>query len=596
LSDLPERTEATARASSDPKIKGDASRLKEEAQNHKGLYWRQCRYQIGNARFLQNKFDLAQEDFTAFCNEFGHVAEGKGEFMVDAEYQLALCHLFQGHYQKSPEKPGDGAIERLTNYLAKWGVQSDYGSDAKYRLAICRYAAYESELCVKECEEWLATFGNKKDEILQPEVYALLGDARGALKQHAESAAAYIESYKRATTDEVLNYALFEAGKQLQKAGDWAGIDVLYTEFVKNRPEHPAAVTAIYWMGKAKAKLGNLEDAKKITIETLQKHIANPKTEGIEMMLSQLAEWSRRRPQTKNVATGDQPLPKWDAEAELANMLKPLAENPSPTAQARLAYAKGELFRIGRNVDKRVTIIGEIAEKFKPDDLSPHLLMETGDFFFAKGEVERAETAFRRLKEDFPKSERVDAGWVGLADVNFARKDYKKALELYTHAIDRLGAPWKLKEALTGQAKCWMEFASGEKDAAKAGELWKKARKQFEEVASVREWRGESTAMALYYIAEIQYRQNQFKEATAAFERVTDSQGKYPRWVARSFLRAAEGYYRQGKNEVAQKTLLKLLDPRDPKGEPDAKKIEKFSGLPELEQAKKRLSELGGTV
>ena len=599
LGDLPERTETAARQSRDPKVRDRASTLKEEAENHKKLYWTQCRYQLANAKFLENKFDEAQKDFNAFISEFGTVAGGRGEFMEDAEYQLALCHLFQGHYQKDPAVNGgeDGAIERLQGYLAKWGVQSSYGSDAKYRLAICRYAAYESDKCVQECNEWIAAYADKKDEILQPEVYALLGDADAALKEYPAAAAAYIKSYKLATTDEVLTYSLFEAGKQLQKAGDWEGIDKLYTEFVKERPEHPAAVTAIYWMGKAKYKLGNLDEAKKITVEALQKHIGNAKTEGVEMMLSQMAEWARRRPQSRTVVSGDQPTPKWDAEAELATMLKPLTEIQSPTAQARLEYAQGELYRIGRTPEKRVAIIAAIAEKYKPDDLSPHLLMETGDLLFERGDVAKAEATFRKLKEDFPKSERVDAAWVGLGDVNFAKKDFKKAMELYTYAIDRLGAPWKLKEALIGQAKCWLEFAAEtERDATKANELWEKARKQFEEVASVREWRGESTAMALYYIAEIKYRQGKFAEATAAFERVTDSQGKYPRWVARCFLRAAEGYYRQGKNELAQKALLKLIDPRDAKGEPDPKKIEKFTGLPELEQAKKRLAELGGTV
>lgn len=616
LGDLPERTAAAARRSNDPKIKGKASTLQEEAENHKKLYWTQCRYQLANARFLQNKFDVAQQDFNTFISEFGNVAGGKGEFMEDAEYQLALCHLFQGHYQKDPAVNGgeDGAIERLQAYIAKWGVQSTYGSDAKYRLAICRYAAYESEECVKECEEWLKTYGENKDEILQPEVYALLGDAQAALKNYQDSAKAYIESYKRATTDEVLNYSLFEAGKQLQKAGDWEGIDKLYTEFVKTRPEHPAAVTAIYWMGKAKYRLGNLEEAKKITLEALQKHIGNPKTEGVEMMLSQMAEWARRKPQSRTVpaavaviapaAPGLPPPvaepPKWDAEAELTKMLQPIAENASPTAQARLEYAHAELYRIGRTPEKRVEIIGDIAGKYKVEDLSPHLLMETGDYFMSKNEVERAEATYRRLKEDFPKSERVDAGWVGLGDVNYAKKDFKKALELYTYAIDRLGAPWKLKEALIGQAKCWMEFATEEKErdhnSPKIMELLEKARKQFEEVASVREWRGESTALSLYYLAELKYRQDKFAEATQAFERMTDSQSKYPRWVARAILRTAEGYYRQGKNPEAQQALKKLLDPREPDGKPDLKKVEKFSGLPELDQAKKRLQELGGNV
>jgi hypothetical protein len=66
--------------------------------------------------------------------------------------------------------------------------------------------------------------------------------------------------------------------------------------------------------------------------------------------------------------------------------------------------------------------------------------------------------------------------------------------------------------------------------------------------------------------------------------------------VARSYLRVADGYFRQGKNEVARAKLRELIDPRDEKGEPDVKKVEKFKGLPELEAAKVKFTELGGTV
>lgn len=562
--------------------------------DQKKLYWKETRYHLANARFLQNKFEKALADFTAFIAEFGHEAEGRGAFMEDVEYQLALCHLFAGHYMKDPEKPGDedGAIERLTAYLAKWSGQSSYGSDAKYRLAVCHFAAYENELAVKDCEEWFATYGDKKGEILHPEIYALLGDAKAALKEYPAAAGAYVESYKRAVTDEVLNYALFEAGKMYQKAGDWEAIEKLYTEFVRTRPEHPAAVTSVYWMGKAKAKLGRMDEAKTITIEALKKHIGEPKRQGVEMMLGQLAEWARRRPQSTVLATTDAPLPEWDPKAELDRVLNPLAENANATTQARLMYAAAEMERILRKPENRVKIIAEIGDKTKPEDLSPHLLMECGDSFMARGEVDRAEKLYRTLKETYPKSDQVDAGWVGLADVNFSRKDYTKAMELYSHAIDRLGAPWKLKEALIGQARCHLEFGTAEKDKTpvSAQAHFAKARKLFEEIASVREWRGESTAMSLYYIAECLFRMGDFKAATSAFERVTVSQNKYPAWVARSYLRASDGYYRQGKDDLAKERLRDLIEPKD------EKRAERFKDLPEVEEAKKKLTSLGGSV
>jgi tetratricopeptide (TPR) repeat protein len=559
-------------------------------EDQKSLYWTEARYQYANSRFLQNKFEEVQKDFDDFIRDFGKAADGKGAFMEDVEYQLALTHLFLGHYDKDPTKPGetDGAIERLTGYMKKWGLQSSYASDAKYRLAVCRFAANEHALCAKECQEWLDTFGKKQGEMLQPEVYALLGDARAGLKEPKESAVAYIESTKRATTDEVLTYSLFEAGKQLQKAGDWEGIEKLYTDFVKARADHQAVVTAMYWVGKAKSKLGRMDEAKQLAVQTLAKYIGEPRREGIELMLGQLAEWSRRRPPSRTVAVSPDGEPaKWDADAELERMLKPLREKANPTTEARLLYASAELAKLSRKMDRRDEVLAKIAEQTKAADLSSFLLMEIGDFLFAKGNAEKAETFYRALKDDFPKATNVDAGYVGLGEIELARKELKKAMELFTYAIDRLGAPYKLKEALIGQAKCHMATATATysgytKDAAVVS--FEKARKLFEEVAGVREWRGESTAYALYQLAEIQFLQGKWPEATALFERVAVSQQKYPTWAARAYNKVAEGYQKMGKKEVAKDRLKEML------------KKEKFQALPEAEAARKKLAELGGAA
>jgi tetratricopeptide (TPR) repeat protein len=566
----------------------------------KKLYWTEARYQVGNAKFLQNTFDVAMVDFNSFIAEFGNVAGGKGANMEDVEYELALCHLFTGHYQQ--EKPGDepGAIERLKGYLSKWGERMSYSSDAKYRLGVCQFAAYEYADAIKTAKDWFALYENKEGEMLHPEVYALLGDCYAGNKQPEEAGDAYVLSYKhKNVTEEVLAHSLFEAGKQYQKAGNWEKIEKIYTEFVQQRPDHPQAVSCIYWMGKAKAKLGRMEEAKKITVEALVKHVGDPKMESCEMMLSQLADWSRRRPQQAAVSTNPDGVPtKWDAEAELERMVKPLRENANKTTEFRLRYVFGELQRLARQPAKRAEIIAKIADEAKPEDLSPHLLMECGDSFMARGDVDKAEVLYRKLKEDFRKAERVDAGWVGLADVAYALKDYKKAMENYTYAIDRLGAPWKLKEALLGQAKCQVESAVEEDKKVKGSgkALFEKAKKTFEEVASVREWRGETTAMALWHIADVQYKMELFPEATAGWERITASQNRYPVWVARSYLSAAQGYFRQGKDELAKAKLRELIDPRDEKGQPDEKRLEKFKDLPEFEMAKKKLDELNKTV
>ena len=89
---------------------------------------------------------------------------------------------------------------------------------------------------------------------------------------------------------------------------------------------------------------------------------------------------------------------------------------------------------------------------------------------------------------------------------------------------------------------------------------------------------------ALYQIADIQFRQSQWEKATALFERVAVTQQKYPAWAARAYNKAADGYRKMGKDGVAKERLKEMLGK------------EKFQTLPEAEEARKKLAELGGTA
>ena len=62
------------------------------------------------------------------------------------------------------------------------------------------------------------------------------------------------------------------------------------------------------------------------------------------------------------------------------------------------------------------------------------------------------------------------------------------------------------------------------------------------------------------------------------------TQQKYPTWAARSYIKAAAGYYKLGKDDIAKERLKEMLGK------------EKLQNLPEAVEAKKKLVELGGTV
>ena len=78
----------------------------------------------------------------------------------------------------------------------------------------------------------------------------------------------------------------------------------------------------------------------------------------------------------------------------------------------------------------------------------------------------------------------------------FEKGDHTKALRYFTDGTEKIAAVTKLKDVTLGRGKTLL--ATGNLDEAK---------KVFEQVAAVREWRGEATAFSVYSLGEIEARQ-----------------------------------------------------------------------------------------
>ncbi|HZJ15089.1 MAG TPA: tetratricopeptide repeat protein [Chthoniobacteraceae bacterium] len=533
-------------------------------------------YLLGNAKFAQGRYEEANVEYAKYIQAYPEgKTDGEGLFGIgdnhaeECMFRIAVSHVFLGQYEK--------ALELLREYQKKY-PKGFYLADAKYRIAICFYAASQFEEVAKQCEAWVKEFPEHE---MEGEVQALLGDAYGALNRKEEAIPAYVRSYKRAGTDEVLNYSLFEASKYMQKLGRWDDVGRLFAEFVEAKPDHPSVVTAMYWIAKAKARTGQVEQAKKLMVENLKKYVTEPKREGVEQLLSQLAQvCSKRTRQLAPVAEAPggevasraeaaEPPP-FDPFDELEQWLKPLEEGANPMVKARLLFARAEMASIKKQDAQREKILLEMSERFKPEELSPPLLALVGDFLLAKGETDRATVLYEKMREDFPKSDHLDVAYVGLGEIAFAKKDYAKALQLFSDALDKVTASMKMKEATLGKARTLLEL--GKFDESK---------KLFEQVASIREWRGDATAQAIYSLGEIEARQNRYNEAIAYYRRVFVAYQKYLPWVARSYLKAAETFDKMGKRQDAIDNLRDML------------RNERLQPLPEFQQAQRQLRDWG---
>ncbi|MFL6513647.1 MAG: tetratricopeptide repeat protein, partial [Chthoniobacterales bacterium] len=465
------------------------------------------------------------------------------------------------------------------------------------------------------------------------EVLALLGDAYGATDKSNEATQMYVRSYKIAATDEVANYSLFAASKLLQKRGEWDKVADLFRDYIDLKPDSPTVISALYWIGKAKAHEGKMDEAKRLTADTIKKYISDPNREAVELLLTQLAQLCVKRkasaaapaeggpapapsaspaavvavagvrdpgrteatnspsaateapaspPPATTAPAGTQELapPSQTVEAASTSLTDPGAEldlllgsseqDQTATARARVIYAKAELARLRRQPAEEEKNIGRIAAEFKPDDLSPVLLGRAGDYLVAKQKLDQATKFYQKLLEEFPKSDNADFGYNGMGEIAFEKHDLIAALRYFTDGTEKIAASQKLKDLTVGRAKTLL--AMDKLDEAKKG---------FEQVASVREWRGESTAFSVFSLGEIEAKRGRWAEANAYFQRVYVAYQKFLPWVAKAYIRSAESFQKLGKTQEAVNTYRELL------------RNEKLSSFAEAAEARQRLQALG---
>jgi outer membrane protein assembly factor BamD (BamD/ComL family) len=532
----------------------------------KSQFREQIRYLLANAKFMAANYDEAVVAYKKYLAEFP-----TGPNAEDVSYRITLCAFFAGKYQD--------AMGQLQEYVAKHPSGS-FLPDAKYRLAVCKYAASVYDEVIAECQAWERQFPNNPQ---LGEVLALLGDAYSASDREAAAIPVYIRSYQTAMTNEVMNYSLFAASKLLQKKGEWEKVGELFSAFIRDKPDNPTVVSAICWIGKAKAHHGQIDEAKQLAADTIKKYITDPSREAVEQLITQLAQLCvKKKPAA--VAKGVEPgsaanlpapnpgssPPASNPGAELDRLLASPAIEGSATARARILFAKAELARLRRQPDEAEKNIAQIAEGFNPESLSPLLLGEAGDYLLGKGKFDRAAGFYEKLRDDFPRSQMVDFAYNGLGEIAYEKKNYHKALREFSDGAEKIDAAQKLKDISVGRAKTLL--ALGKLDEAQKG---------FEQVASVREWRGEATAFSVYSLGQIAARRGKWAEANAYFQRVYVGYQKFLPWVAKAYIASGESFEKLGKNQEAANTYRELLH------------NEKLANFAETSEARKRLQALG---
>ncbi|MFA6288456.1 MAG: tetratricopeptide repeat protein [Opitutaceae bacterium] len=528
-------------------------------QNTQGPMLERVIFQLGGTRFALGDWPGARQMFDRYIKDYP-----KGEWADNAGYRSAISWFLDGNDADRYTK----AEKAIKAFVAN-NPSSVYLADGYYRLAVCQFAFQEYPQAIAACDDWEKRFPT---DGLLAEVLSLKGDVQKTIasnatepKKAAEYNRASVETYLRAasaaSSDEVLGYALGEAGKLLEQEKDWTRLSSVFSSQIERQPDSKLVMGWYYWVAKAKAKAGHASDAWDFLADSVGKQLDNPANEDVEKILELMAQI---RAKERPVAGAPAP----SALEQLTERLK-LANDAPALVRARLQYYQARVLTLSRKPDEAEKIILALGREMPADQMSAALLAVAGESLLKAGDSERAKPFFNALLERFPSSDYRDYAYVGLGNMALDRKDADAALKAYTDALKKAGAVHRQREATVGQARSLL--ALGQLD---------KAAKLFELVAGAKEWRGEATALSLYYMGEIAIKQGDLPKGIAFFQRIFLSYVRYPEWVAKSYIASGKAFEDLGKKPEAANTYREML------------RNEKLKDRPELSVARSRLQVL----
>jgi len=531
-------------------------------------------YLKGNVLFEMQKFQDAITEFEILKKDFP-----QSILLDEATYRIALATFYQGQSGET--------LKALKAYI-KDHPKGQFIIDAKYRLAFIKFQGGDVD---DSMQDLIGLVNESPNDPNIAQVYALLGDG---FKRKAEAdptkgeeyygkaLEGYANAFKKAKTEDVLNYAMENATDLYQAVNKWGELADMWSTYLETHKESDNALKAIYWISRAKIRDNKVDEARKLLADNIRPYISNPLKDQVEVLIQQLCQ--QMAPKKRRATPAPKPVeaPKdgadakpaepaapappagptfEDLEKQLEEMLKP--DVLTPTANVRILFARAWLARQMKEAEKSDKIFNIIIDVAKPEDLSPMLLSVVGDNARKKGELDKAMACYERLRTIFPNSEFADGAPVGIAEILFEKKEYDKALEMFLEATsDKYQGSSRILDATLGKAKTLL----------KVGKL-ADAEKEYDQIARTKEWKS-AWPEALFGLGQVQEAKKSWAAANAFYIRVFVAHQKYKDWLARAYLQSARCFVLLNKKDEAKKTLQEMLKRTDIKDQPEFKEAQ----------------------
>jgi TolA-binding protein len=512
-------------------------------------------YLKGYSQFMLSRLEAAMTTFELIFEKYP-----KSSFLQPAQYWHALGFLYIPIYTP--------AREEFQEFLSRYTIGA-LVEDASYRVGVALYG----EGKFGEVADVMRRFiGKYPDSILKSEAHAMLADVLASDGQLDEA----VENYRLALPPAVnmvqVDYAMMQHARTLELEQKYEDIIALWRQYLITYSEMANYTEALYWIGNSQRNLGRLEEALNTFYEGIVKYGDDARGYGVDSMVMDLKAEFNELP---DITASDFQASTEDADRVLmvSNLRDRLRQELAAAGQARKQTLQLRLATLFAETSRDVAVRQSMANTVMTDANIPRSAPVTLAFM-GREAVQRNNLAFANKVYDYFLEEHRNSDLVlealrGKAETLLKQNQTEAAAGLLQELVNRF--------AMSEQA-AWAFLRLGEIELQRNNLA--AAQTAFETLLSVKEWRGESWAEALYQLGLVHMARKEWDEAFVIFERNYVLYSGFPRWAARSFLKAAECQERTQRPAEAVKVLEMMLQ------------TELVNEQAEAAEARKRLAEL----
>ncbi|HMP72190.1 MAG TPA: tetratricopeptide repeat protein [Kiritimatiellia bacterium] len=493
------------------------------------------RFYIGLSVAMQERFDEAIEVFAGVLKDYpDHLIGG------EVAYWMPVSMFYGGRYEE--------AIPLFDAYVETY-PGTVYAPEAAYRSALCKYAMEDFEGAARELKEWLEVHPT---HYFQWEARVTLGDALAALGELDEAEAAY-----RGVTSEggAMHYLAITQLNHVYRALDepdgYRRMAEVHTAYMREHPNSFNMIESAHQAGWALRQIGRLDEARRLYWGSIERFGNNREWEGFGALLKDVRGMY-----------GDQPEGTLDKDME--NMMSRARRENRRTLLARLIKAQHDWSRT-----PALEQAEDLTTRFRFEELDAELLAFVGDAFARGGQPERGMEVLDLLLTRHPESRYADVAYARKAEALIGLGQAAEALQFAETAMEKTFDTTLLMEAMFVKAR-----------ALKALERFEEAIPVYNDVIASRVTPRALKPRSMLDVAACLEAMGDFNRAIPYYQRIYVMYMAYTEEVAQAYLRSARAFLRIRDRDAAINTYREMLG------------VESLSGRPELEEARRRLTEL----